>query len=171
MDFHLSFLAGRLENYAMYGCFYKKFIHTGNFIKSLKVYPDNIKLKLKRDCFIQFHENGNCYLIDTVSTPVDEVIVTQMVTMKGIRLFNWKKMQPKSLLVKVEHFIKHPDYALLMASKIIDPLVAGKVYAGRKVIGNVVRQSDIQDFKEQGAVIKMGAIASRDLEPLIKARR
>lgn len=173
MELHLSFLYQRLENFDKYGDFTKKFIHIGKYLKGLKSYPDNVKLKLKRDTFLMFHENGECYLIDTLKLPehLGTTITTKYGSIKGVRLFNWKK-EPQTVLLKlIAKFISKPELAIKMASTIIDPLVVAKVYAGNRLIGSAMRQSDVQDFREQGAKIVFGASIDKDLQPKINAKR
>lgn len=173
MELHLSFLYQRLENFDKYGDFTKKFIHIGNHLRGLKSYPDNIKLKLKRDTFIMFHVNGEAYLIDTIKLPdnLGSIISTQYGNIKGVRLFNWKKEPMPALLKLIGKFIDNPSLAVKMAATIIDPLVVGKVYAGNRLIGNAVRQSDIDSYRDQGAKIVFSATIDRELQPKINAKR
>lgn len=169
MDFHLNNLLLRLNHYQLNGSFDKTFVpeKQGRYIKSIKVYDDNVKVKVKRDLFIMFHEDGQSYLVDSLETNKDILISTKQGKVKGLRLYNWKGLPNRVHLNRLSRYLGNPHTLIALALSISDPTLVCKV--GKSLVG--VKESDVKELRQLGANIVFAAKERKELQPVIKCRK
>lgn len=131
-----------LTNYQRHGDWTKQFIHfraeSGMFIKSISIRPESIRVKLKRDCFVLFHNDRFMYLVDSISFQ-DERDVAEMDTLsidgkniQCVKLMPWSTTP--QFLDKLARFLTNPEPLYTMALNRVMPYVVAKVKDGRSLI-------------------------------------
>lgn len=150
----LDLLFKRLEHFNKFGHFDKTFItESGPHINGLTHYGDNIKIKFKRNFFIQINKDGNIYLIDTFKEKDDPFMTdfyAQGVKYRGVQLVNWRKMSIPQLLGLLEKWFNNHQIVVNLALSKLNPVVVAKVKLpnGRLVKssnGNTINAIPVRD--------------------------